>query len=73
MHDHHAIRPVGLNALQIHRRSAFGQITDIKYRIDINTGAHIAAKTVVDENRDPALSTSRCDLSAWPSRQIMTI
>lgn len=45
MHDHHAL-PGRSYAFQIHRKSAYGQITDIKYRVDINSGAHIAAKTL---------------------------
>lgn len=45
MHDHYAL-PGRSYAVQIHRKAAYGQITTIKYRIDINSGAHIAAKTL---------------------------
>lgn len=45
MHDHNAL-PGRSYAFSVHRKSAFGQITDIKYRVDINSGAQIAAKTL---------------------------
>lgn len=45
MHDHNAL-PGRSYAFSVHRKSAFGQITDIKFRVDINTGAQIAAKTL---------------------------
>ncbi len=45
MHEHHLLsgRPY---LIQLHRKTAVAQITDIKYRVDINSGSHLAAKTL---------------------------
>lgn len=32
--------------IQLHRKLASGQVTDIKHRVDINTGAHLAVKAL---------------------------
>ena len=42
----HALLPGRPYAALIHTKSASVTITDIKYRLDINTGAHLAAKTL---------------------------
>ena len=45
MNEHHAL-PGRSYAFQIHRKLAYGQITAIKHRVDINLGSTIAAKTL---------------------------
>jgi bifunctional enzyme CysN/CysC len=42
----HALLPGRPYVAQIHSKSASVTITHIKYRLDINTGAHLAAKTL---------------------------
>ncbi|MGH7797905.1 MAG: sulfate adenylyltransferase subunit CysN [Candidatus Binatia bacterium] len=42
----HALLPGRPYAALIHSKSANVSITDIKYRLDVNTGAHLAAKTL---------------------------
>ena len=45
MHEHHLL-PGRSYLMQIHRKTAMVQITQIKYRVDISTGAHLASKTL---------------------------
>ncbi len=42
----HALMPGRLYNAKLHARNVGASVTDIKYRIDVNTGAHVAAKTV---------------------------
>jgi bifunctional enzyme CysN/CysC len=42
----HELVPGRLYSAKLHTRQVAATVTEIKYRIDVNTGAHLAAKTV---------------------------